>query len=264
MSNRRDDARGSTAISLLAALAVGGLLGACNKQPITPTPVPTAAPTPAPLSPSIPQTGNTLSGVVFESTADGPRAVAGGFVDYRVDTGRGENRVSLDTNGRYTIPNLPDRSRIGVTAFGNGQLEQPCGAYAFVHGDTVRDIELVRPRTHGLSQTAPTLSGVVFHMTAEGRRPLANTRVVYYSVYQSTPFDAYTTTDSDGRYEVCGLPLGVGQLGAGDCNDQVALFPVEIRGDTSVLDVDLTPLIRDCPGVVIPSPTEAARREQGW
>jgi len=198
---------------------------------------------------------------VFESSANGPRAVAGGFVGYRVDTEAGLGRVPVDTNGRYTIPNLPDKSRIRVTAFaafGNGELEQPCGAYALVNGDTTRDIELVRPGTRVQSHAPPTLSGVVFHTTAEGRRALANMRVLYFSVSNST-FDVYTRTDSAGRYEVCGLPLGVGNVSAGDCNDAVEQVPVEIRGDTNILDIDLTSLIRKCPGVVIP--TGLAKRE---
>ena len=258
MSHRRDRPPASAAMHLLRALALGGLLAACNKQPVAPTPTigQTSVPIPAPPSPAVPQTGNVLSGIVFESATNGPRAVAGGSVNYRVGTGSGLDlpsiaggRVSLDANGRYTIANLPDRSRISVTAFaGFGQLEQPCGAYAVVDGNTVRDIELVRAGTHGLSPVTPTLSGVVFHTTAEGRRPLANTRVLYSSVPSGT--DAYTTTDSDGRYEVCGLPLGVGYLGAGNCNDQVLQVPVQIAGDTTVLDVDLTPLFNDCPGVV--------------
>ena len=261
----RDDKRGRSAVRLLGALALAGLLAACNKQPVTPTPAPTPAPAPAlPVpSPGVPLTSNTLSGVVFESSASGPRAVPGGFVGYRVDTGNGLGRVPVDSNGRYTIPNLPDRSQVRVTAFaglGNGELEQPCGAYASVNGDTVRDIELVRPGTRSQSHAPPTLSGVVFHTTGEGRRPLtlANMRVLYFSVSRST-YDVYTRTDSAGRYEVCGLPLGVGNVSAGDCNDAVEQVPVEIRGDTNALDLDLTSLIRNCPGVVIP--TGLARRE---
>src|SRR5258708_5387108 len=131
----RDEAPGSTAVRFLVALALAGLLAGCDKQPLTPTSPPTPAPALPVPSPDIPLTSNSLSGVVFESTANGPRAVAGGFVGYRVDTGSGLDRVSVDSNGRYTIPNLPDRSRVRVTAFaafGNGELEQPCGAYASV------------------------------------------------------------------------------------------------------------------------------------
>jgi len=83
-------------------------------------------------------------------------------------------------------------------------------------------------------------------------------RVLYFSVSNST-YDVYTRTDSVGRYEVCGLPIGVGGVSAGDCNDAVEQVPVEIRGDTSVVDLDLTSLIRNCAGVVIP--TGLAKRD---
>jgi hypothetical protein len=240
------------------ALVWAGFLAACGGQPTAPAPIaaPIAAPIPTPPvtpPPTIPPTGRTLSGMVFESTADGRRAVAGGSVYYGVDMGNAFARVPVDTNGQYTIPNVSDGSRIRLTAlaaFGNGELEQPCGAYASVRGDTVRDIELVRPGAHGLSHSAPTLHGVVYYTTAEGPRPVAHTRVLYFSLANST-FDMYTTTDSDGRYEVCGFPLGPGFLGAGDCNDAIMQTPVEIQGDATVLDVDLTSLIGECPGVVI-------------
>jgi hypothetical protein len=241
-----------------AALVLGGFLAACGSQPTAPAPIAVPVPTPLPTPPvtpplPIPQTGHAVSGVVFENTADGRRAVAGGFVNYAGDMMNGFARVSIDTNGQYTIPNVPDGSGIRLTAFagsGNGELEQPCSAYASVNGDTVRDIELVRAGTHGLSQSAPTLHGDVYYTTDEGRRPVRHTRVLYLSVATST-FDMYSTTDSDGRYEVCGLPLGLGFLGAGDCNDAIMQTPVEIRRDVTVLDVDLTSLIRECPGVVI-------------
>jgi hypothetical protein len=236
---------------------MGAVLAACGSQPTAPAPVPATSPAP-PVTPppTIPQTGSTLSGVVFENTADGRRAVAGGGVNYYVNTGIGFPRVPMDANGRYTIPNLPDGSRIRLVAFaafGNGQLEQPCGAYASVNGDTVRDIELTRPGAHGLSP-APRLFGVVYYTIGEERRPLAHTRVLYFSDPHSY-FEAYTTTDSDGRYEVCGFPLGPGAIGAGDCNDSLLQVPVQLRGDTNVFDVNLTPLVTGCPGELIPRPS---------
>ena len=60
-------------------------------------------------------------------------------------------------------------------------------------------------------------------------------------------YDVYTRTDSQGRYELCGLPRGSGRLGAGDCNDAVDLFLEQITGDTNVLDVDLTSFKKSCP-----------------
>ncbi len=252
MSDGRDDATISTVMRVFIALAMGGLLAACNEPLVTPAPTLPSAPTPVqspatPGPPAGPQTGHTLTGVVFEDIGTGPHAVAGGTVAYLIDAGPVSSNVSVDTNGRYTIPNLPDGSRIRVSARSNSTVwvTQACGAYAVINGDTVLDVELVRPGTRPATWVAPTLSGVVFQ-TAEGRRPVADTPVVYYSVYYGT-YDVNTTTDAEGRYEFCGLPLGVGQLAAGDCNEAMQRQAVEIRGDTNVLDVDLTAMIRDCP-----------------
>jgi hypothetical protein len=236
-------------------LASGGLLlAACHEPPVSPTsvaapPSGSSSPSPSPVI-SPPLTGGyTLSGLVFESAGQERRPVVGGFASYLVNTETAWGRVPVDMNGVYRIPNLPDGSRVRVTAVAdlrNGALRQTCGAYAGVKGDTVRDVELVRPGSRGQTFASPTLSGVVFETTADGRRPVADTPVVYYSVYRAT-FDVYTATDSQGRYEICGLPLGSGLLGAGDCNDAVHTVPAVINGDTNALDVDLTSFIRNCP-----------------
>ena len=58
--------------------------------------------------------------------------------------------------------------------------------------------------------------------------------------------DVLTWTDADGRYEFCGLPVGTGHVGAGDCHDASFYVDVTIPRDTK-LDIDLTPLIQGCP-----------------
>ena len=227
---------------LSTALAVGGFLVACNQPLAPPTPPTATAPTVTGSSPLL----HTVSGVVFDGTAQGPRTGAGNFVNYLVETGGTVGRVVVDADGRYTIPNVPHGSKIRATAFGGGDLKQTCAAHAFVDADTVLDIELVRPGTRSLRHRAPTLSGVVFQTTAEGRQPVAGTQVVYYSVFKGT-YDVYMTTDANGRFEFCGLPLGAGDLMAGDCHDATLQVPVEIRGDATAVDVDLTSWIRECP-----------------
>ena len=82
---------------------------------------------------------------------------------------------------------------------------------------------------------------------SDGPRPWPHTRVVYKSV-EGPWYDVYQTSDDDGRFSFSRLPPGSGQLGAGDCNDQLQFQPVEIRGDT-VADVDVTNIINQCPGV---------------
>ena len=229
---------------LVVALGLIGLQPACSQPPpAAPTPPPTILSAPVPAAPRS-QPGHTVSGTVLDGAASEPRAVPVSFVDYLVDSGSALGRVPVDANGRYTIPNVPGGSRIRVTAIGTS-LKQTCGAYALVEGDTSLDIDLVRPGTRGRRHRTPTLSGVVFETTAAGRRPVAATPVVYYSVFRGT-FDVYTITDAEGRYEFCGLPLGAGDLLAGSCNDQMMPVPIELRSDSTNVDVDLTPWIRAC------------------
>jgi len=105
--------------------------------------------------------------------------------------------------------------------------------------DTHRDIEVVRLGFNDFRYDSPTLSGMVYETTADGRRPLPHTRVLY-SMNDWNGFDVYTDTDADGRYIFCRIPRGPGRLGAGDCDDAVFTLPVDVKGDT-VVDVDLRP-----------------------
>jgi hypothetical protein len=242
-------------VKLAVLLASGALLATCNETPVTPAPLPDAPSAPLSVSSSPPPVVSpplkgpyTGAGLVFESAGRERRAVVGGFVDFLVNANSAWGRVPLDTDGKYIISNLPGGSRLRVTAFAdwrNGTLKQTCGAYAVVNRDTVRDVELVRLGTRGQTFAPPILSGVVFEITSEGRRPVVDTPVIYYSEYWAS-FDVYTLTDSQGRYEICGLPRGSGLLGAGDCNDSVDIIPKEITGDTNVLDVDLTSFNESC------------------
>jgi hypothetical protein len=63
----------------------------------------------------------------------------------------------------------------------------------------------------------------------------------------------YATTNADGRFEFAGLPREAGFLRAGDCSDAMDSMPIEIRGNTNVVDFDLTAFIRSCPWIVLPS-----------
>ena len=128
---------------VFTALILGALLSACGSQPTAPAPIPATTPAP-PVTPppAIPQTGNTLSGVVFENTADGRHPVAGGFVNYYGSTANGFPRVPMDASGRYTIPNLPDGSATErkaadfVASIGVGrrvQLEKTVGIAEIEH-----------------------------------------------------------------------------------------------------------------------------------
>ena len=66
------------------------------------------------------------------------------------------------------------------------------------------------------------------------------------------PFDVFATTNAEGRFEFGGLSPGAGSLMAGDCSDAMDSKPIEIRGNTNVVDFDLTPLIQSCPWMFLP------------
>jgi hypothetical protein len=178
---------------------------------------------------------------VFDAASPRSRPVPGGRVLFSVDSRPG-GHVGVDTSGRYTILGLPAGRLVRVTWFPSMELNalslhQPCPANATIAGGTELNIEVVRLGSREFTYRSPTLSGVVFETTPQGRRPLGATRVLY-SLKNWGGFDAYTETDVDGRYQFCRIPQGVGEIGAGDCNDAVLALPVDVNGDT-VVDIDL-------------------------
>jgi hypothetical protein len=188
---------------------------------------------------------------VYEVTVQGLRAVSFGNVWYSVDGGR-IKIVNLDATGRYTISALTTGSRIRLTANSPG-LQQTCAVYTVVDAaDTVQDIKLVRSGTHDATCEGPTLSGIVFRIVDGEKRPLKDQRVGFYSADQSGAWDVYATTNAEGRFEFAGLSRGAGSLLAGDCSDAMDSKPIEIRGDTNVVDFDLTAFVQSCPWMFLP------------
>jgi len=228
-------------ISLTLTACGGSDFG--SSQPASPSSVPSL---PSALTPT--PDGFRLSGTVFESTLQGSRPAPGGHVFFWVESRFG-GRVPVDTSGRYVIDGLAAAPIIRLTWMPGPELlelHQPCPAnVAMATTDTHRDIEVVRLGFNDFRYDSPTLSGMVYETTADGRRPLPHTRVLY-SMNDWNGFDVYTDTDADGHYIFCRIPRGPGRLGAGDCNDAVFTFPVDVKGDT-VVDVDLRPFKEQCP-----------------
>jgi len=238
-------------------LTVGVFAFACSEQPVGQSPTsPSAGSSPpsATAQPPIPVTGPTLSGTVYEVTPQGLRALSTGSygsVWYGVDGGSRTALTSIDASGRYTIPGLPPGSRIRLLA-NAVNLQQTCAVSTVFGGsDTAQDIKLVRSGTYDATCQGPTLSGVVFRVVGEERRPLKNQRVGFYSGNRG-PFDVFATTNAEGRFEFGGLSPGAGSLLAGDCSDAMDSKPIEIRGNTNVVDFDLTPFIQSCPWMFLP------------
>jgi hypothetical protein len=101
-----------------------------------------------------------------------------------------DGTASRDGQGRYTIPTVPPGAWVRVTAFpglGSGYLQQICATNTIMGAGAVLDVELVHRRAQGDTYASPTLSGVIYQVTPEGRRPVADTPVVFYSIYCSSP-----------------------------------------------------------------------------
>ena len=156
----------------------------------------------------------TLSGVVTLRTTSGTAPLAnmgvGGFVLMTNGAGYGMAPVITDASGRYEFTNVPN----GVVVLYGGapHAYQPCAAIGTVNGaNGVKDIELLdsaatRPAT---SADSPTLSGVVYRNTAAGKEPIAGAVIEFE--YAPVPATS-TTTDAQGRYSLCHLPVGRGGL----------------------------------------------------
>jgi hypothetical protein len=232
-----------TRLGVLTVIAV--IVSGCSPAgPSAPTTTATIGP---PTPPSVPTLATTLSGTVLATTPSGTFRVSGGQVVFLA--GGASGSVTVGSDGHYEIIGLPAGKRVRVTAFPlpGSQLFQRSATSITLAGQTILDIELVAEPEVGTTYGPPTLSGRVYYVAPDGVRPWPHTRVVYKSV-EGPWYDVYQASDDDGRFAFGRLPLGPGQLGAGDCNDQLQFQRVVIQADT-VSDLDVTPLVTQCPGI---------------
>lgn len=243
--------------SLSAVAVVAVILMACNESdpqpglsPAVPIP-PGARPSPAPPAP-LPT--HTLSGRVVESTEQGVRPLADANVSMSLFAPPGVfphetvlPPVLTDSEGRYRVPDLPHEYSVRLqagTVYSPGWLH-PCGAAATMNSDAVVDIEVVSsPEAARTIRDSPIISGVVYEMSAGGRRPIAGASVGYEGVCWTGEFpNAWTRTDSNGRYELCRLSppdvLGGGCITAFAGGGSGWSGLLSVRGDM-VVDIEVT------------------------
>jgi hypothetical protein len=155
-----------------------------------------------------------VSGTFWIHDSGGRQPLVGASLGVWVETARwggGLGRpVVTDAEGRYTFrAPLASSVRIIVAA---SPPYQPCAATLTVNGDVTRDVHTVRDREQlgarlppqFLSQI-PTLSGVVFEVTPEGRRFVSEAHLELVTADGGEIALADTLTDRDGRYVLCGL-----------------------------------------------------------
>jgi hypothetical protein len=111
------------------------------------------------------------------------------------------------SEGRFQF-NAPQGARVYVT----GSYPQPCVATAAAGGEVTLDLHgVVEPRLLGanlpaaLKSQQPTLTGMVYEQTLQGRRPVPNATVQLNTRSGLGPIVARTRTDDEGRYVLCGV-----------------------------------------------------------
>ena len=188
---------------------------------------PSPAPNPTPV-------GSIVSGVVLERTPQGTRPVPGAIVFLLFPV----RQTTSDVAGRYRFAGVPDGFFV-LQASKGPEYDQPCGATVHLTADVTIDIELVPQDSPSLSMTlgSPILSGVVFETTSEGRRPVPGARLFLGGDFD--PVIATTTSNADGRYLLCRLPVGVSTyLDAAKSGYASTNLPLHIQRD-AVVDIEM-------------------------
>ena len=235
---------------LVIGLLTGMLMCACNQAPRSPT-TPTAPTVPStPPAPSGPTV--TLSGIISERFSGRPLEgvrvwifTIGGFVSAQP---AGVQHVASDAAGRYRTSGIPLDRSFWVVAGLSGPQEywQQCAVTVRSTADTTQDLTLTSRANLGAGNSQPpprapgmwNISGVVFEMTVDGRRTVADVSVGMEP--SSNLVVAATSTDATGRYLLCGLaedPLS-NSLFAYKDGYAPAYFNVD-WGSDAVIDIEI-------------------------
>jgi len=195
--------------------------GACNQAPTAPDATNSPSSPPAgsqPASTQSPAPPFTLSGVVYESTADGLRPLAGIPLDVSVEYQQWPPKVTSDSQGRYSVSGLqPDKLKVAAEKEG---YSQPCRANVDLKRDSVLDVFVVSntllartgiPSSYPVIE--PTLTGLVFERTAGGgTKPVSGVRVgIDFTGGWGWAPSAITVSDAEGRFLMCNVTdVGLG------------------------------------------------------
>ena len=193
---------------LFVVLGVG--LVSCDAKPLPTTAGPTyvGPQTPTPTTPN--QSWVTVSGVVFDHTADGAHPRANVLLLVRAWQSNVFMEVISDSMGRYSLSGVP-AGGISIAAAGGSGYYAPCPAgWDVVQSNRVFDVHVVSATllsTAGAPADMPVggsiwVSGVVFERTPQGRQPIAGATVNLEGDGDS-PTGSTTLTDAAGRYLVC-------------------------------------------------------------
>src|SRR5262245_50948444 len=186
----------------LGALLAGACGGRDPAPPVNPSP--------------LPQPGTwTIAGTVWvHQGASATKAQGGqvfGWVE-RQGGGATTGPVAVGQDGRYQFTVPVSTTRIFLER-GSQAGHQPCGVTLPPGDNLAADLHVVADDSRlganlpaELAAKTPTLSGVVYENTPEGRRPVPGAWVWLDGLNGLGVLVADTLTDADGRYLLCGVP----------------------------------------------------------
>ena len=194
------------------ATAVAALLvaTACSEPPTGPTNIKVFQPLVDPNS------GASVSGVVYMHSADGMAPAAGlrffGWIESG-QSGATTGPLTTGEDGSYQIIPGVNSTRVLINA-ASGSAYQPCAVAVTSPANGARqDVHLISdPSMLGANlpdvfmSQGSLLTGVVFETTAAGRQPVANAGIELDGLDGLGLTIATTLTDSEGRFVLCGVP----------------------------------------------------------
>ena len=152
--------------------------------------------------------GLSINGLVREKTVAGVNPLGGVAVwawVQRPTNGYQRGSVRSAADGTFSITTLP-ASAVTLQAY-SSEWDQPCASIIELNGEGQRaDVDLVsteRPIFDPFPDR-PAITGVVYELTAAGRKPVAGARIWFETLIEVGV--ATTTTDEQGRYSLCRLP----------------------------------------------------------
>ena len=172
--------------------------------------LPLAPSTPPPSSVTIPPAAPILNvtGVVYDTTADGPRPLPGVAIDISVEYQSWPPTITSDAEGRYRDTGGGGRKLVAEKA----GYSQPCRV-AIIATDRDQDVYLISNdllATTGVPASMPivepVLTGRVFERMAQGDQPIVGAKVVLdFTGGMGWAPSATTVTDASGRYLLCNV-----------------------------------------------------------
>src|SRR5688572_16407894 len=228
-------------LSTFLAVTLVVITLACGGESSAPAVTIPTAPTPA--APTFPTV--TLTGTVIERASGAPASGASvgvGSAQGSAPWTGSPGSARADGEGRYQLKVREDPGPAYVKAWKAGYVQQ-CAVSVTLQMDVNVDLTITPFAdvvTNGLP-TAPNLrhiSGVVYELTDSGRQPLANAWVGWDALLDAVV--AETRTDAQGRYRLCGMPMGkIDGLFAARVNSNRPVYLSVSSGADAVVDFEL-------------------------